>query len=74
MKTRCNNPNHNRFKYYGGRGITYDPKWEVFAGFVEDMGERPEGLTLDRIDVDDSYCAENCQWADYYEQNANRRA
>ena len=73
MKTRCNNPNHNRYKFYGGRGISYDPKWENFLGFVEDMGERPEGLTLDRVDVDGSYSAENCRWATYSQQNSNRR-
>ena len=50
-----------------------DPKWENFLGFVEDMGERPEDLTLDRVDVDGSYSAENCRWATYSQQNSNRR-
>ena len=73
MKTRCNNPNHNRYVIYGGRGISYDPRWESFINFSQDMGERPTGLTLDRIDVEGDYCLSNCRWADYSTQNANKR-
>ncbi len=73
MKQRCLNPNNPRFDSYGGRGITIEPKWITFAGFLEDMGERPEGLTLDRIDNDGDYCKTNCRWASPAEQQRNTR-
>ena len=71
MKTRCNNPNTQYFHVYGGRGITYDQHWESFENFLNDMGVRPEGTTLDRIDNDGNYCKENCRWATVKEQNSN---
>ena len=64
MRDRCNNPNAKNYNRYGGRGITYSPEWESFSQFYADMGERPEGLTLDRIDNDRGYTAENCRWGD----------
>lgn len=73
MKNRCNNSNLKEYKNYGGRGITYDPKWETFEGFYEDMGERPENTSLDRIDVNGNYCKENCRWATKEEQQRNQR-
>ena len=73
MKERCRNPNVPGYENYGGRGITYDPRWEDFVAFYEDMGERPEGLELDRIDVNGNYCKENCQWSDATAQSFNRR-
>lgn len=73
MKDRCTNRNNPQFKDYGGRGITYDPKWETFEGFYEDMGERPEKLTLDRINNNGNYEKGNCRWATYYQQNSNLR-
>jgi hypothetical protein len=73
LKARCNQANHPRYADWGGRGITYDPKWETYAGFLEDMGEAPAGETLDRKDNDKGYCKENCRWATYSQQNFNRR-
>lgn len=71
MKARCNNTRHKSYKYYGGKGITYDPRWESFDNFLLDMGERPLGTTLERKDGTKDYCKENCKWATYIEQNRN---
>lgn len=74
MKGRCNNPNNRDYKLYGGRGITYDPKWETFEGFYEDMHETyKEGLTLNRIDNNGNYTKDNCNWITNAEQQLNKR-
>jgi hypothetical protein len=73
MKTRCLNPKATGYSYYGGRGITICERWLTFANFLEDMGVRPEGLTLDRIDGSKGYSKENCQWASRAAQQRNRR-
>jgi hypothetical protein len=73
MKTRCTNPNNCHFERYMRKGITYDPHWEKFENFLTDMGERPEGMTLDRFpDKNGNYCKNNCRWATPTEQSNNR--
>jgi hypothetical protein len=71
MKQRCNNPNNNGYENYGGRGITITPNWLSFEGFFADMGIKPDGHTLDRIDNDGDYEPGNCRWATRTQQNRN---
>lgn len=73
MITRCSNPKASNYKYYGGRGISVSEEWKTFSNFLADMGDCPDGLTLDRINVDGNYEKENCRWADWGTQNNNRR-
>lgn len=73
MRQRCNQkPGHRHWGYYGAKGITVCPRWNDFFLFLEDMGPRPDGATLDRRDGSKGYSKENCRWASWSEQNANK--
>jgi hypothetical protein len=73
MKGRCKNSKNNRYRDYGGRGITYVSRWESFDNFLADMGERPAGMTLDRKNNDGPYSPKNCRWATSEDQRRNKR-
>lgn len=73
MKYRCLYTTHPFYPDYGGRGITICDAWLTFVNFLADMGERPEGKTLERIDVDGNYEPGNVTWSSVYEQRWNRR-
>lgn len=75
MKARCYRKNAKDYNRYGGRGVTICERWLGYNGFwnfVEDMGERPDGYTLDRIDTNGNYEPSNCRWASKHQQQANR--
>jgi len=73
LRQRCENPQNPQFPDYGGRGITVSARWKQFSQFLADMGLRPEGLTLERVNNDLGYFPENCIWATRQVQAENRR-
>jgi hypothetical protein len=73
MKQRCQNSKSNHYKDYGGRGIKVCQEWQGFEGFYSDMGDKPEGKTLGRIDNDGNYEKSNCRWETAKQQIRNRR-
>ena len=73
IKERCDSPTHKSYNSYGGRGIRYCERWILFVNFLDDMGERPTGKTLGRIENDGDYKPSNCEWQTHKEQARNRR-
>lgn len=72
MRERVLNPHQDGYELYGGRGIRICRRWSSFKAFLTDMGERPAGKTLDRINPEGNYEPGNCRWATLSEQNQNR--
>jgi hypothetical protein len=73
MRKRCRTKTANGYKNYGGRGITICDRWKDFAAFLQDMGEAPPGLSIDRINNDGNYEPSNCRWATPEQQRTNKR-
>ncbi len=73
MHSRCSNPKSPKYPYYGGRGIKVCERWAAFENFIADMGDRPEGMTLDRKNVDGDYEPSNCRWVTTAVQRRNRK-
>jgi hypothetical protein len=73
MRARCNNPRNQDYAGYGGRGITVCDRWNDFEAFLADMGEMPEGYSIERKDVNGNYEPSNCKWIPMAEQALNRR-
>jgi hypothetical protein len=74
MMQRCCDKNSHAYDRYGGRGINVCNKWQTFEGFYKDMGDKPKGMSLERLNNDGDYCLENVVWADAKAQANNRRS
>lgn len=73
MIQRCSNPKLPYYENYGGRGITVCERWKTFSNFYHDMGQRPDGTSINRIDTNGNYEPSNCNWATRKEQQQNRK-
>lgn len=73
MRQRCNDANGKSYRYYGGRGIRVCQRWDSYQAFLADMGKKPDGFTLDRINPNGNYEPSNCRWASWTVQRHNRR-
>ena len=74
MRYRCNNPNNHAYKDYGGRGIKVCDRWNnSFLNFYKDMGDKPEGMSIDRVNNNGDYSLDNCRWANKQTQQRNQR-
>lgn len=74
MRARCRNHRHPSYERYGGRGITVCDRWAKFYNFLADMGEKPDGLSIERLDNNGNYTPKNCKWGTIYEQSNNKRS
>lgn len=72
MIQRCTNKNSDRYRFYGGKGIRVCERWLIYGNFLADMGVRPHGHTLGRIDSSKDYSPDNCRWETWREQGSNR--
>lgn len=73
MKSRCANPSNRNWANYGGRGITVCERWLCYENFLADMGEKPDGFSIDRVDVNGNYEPGNCRWIPIEQQASNTR-